>query len=302
MPTAKKVFENWFKELQNDEDCNVFLEICTVSNSNLVLQCGQDGYITLNVDNISVVTSVTSGCTDKFVETLVENTNSLIFAPDYGIPTLNKVLGTFTRIIKDANEDDMDCDGSSKTDGIFCVGNYVEDDRASISNSGNMDMNNLKKRLDEKESEVRSKALDKALCPGITAIKDNLFSSAASKTILVNDLTNFMQRSEDLGFELRPIDDDIYNWKLFIRRVRPDCDLHLDLINLDDCFGYSYIELNLSFAADVYPFYPPLVTIVRPRLQRSMLSKIGMIKCLQLSQWDPISSTFLSVVESIRKV
>lgn len=52
--------------------------------------------------------------------------------------------------------------------------------------------------------------------------------------------------------------------------------------------GYRFIEVQMSFSADLYPFYPPLVTLVRPRFEGFMLGKLASVKSIQLSNWDPV--------------
>ena len=126
-----------------------------------------------------------------------------------------------------------------------------------------------------------------------------LYSPLASTQVLMNDLLDIMGRSDELGLSVEAIDDDIYNWSVKIHRVRPDSRLQLDLISLDDNYGYSSIELQLNFAMDLYPFYPPLVSVVRPRFEGFISGRIATMKCLQLSHWDPIHST-LDVLEHIR--
>lgn len=50
-------------------------------------------------------------------------------------------------------------------------------------------------------------------------------------------------------------------------------------------FGYDYLELQVEFAIDLYPFYPPIVKVVRPRLEGSMMQRISMLETLKLSSW-----------------
>jgi hypothetical protein len=57
------------------------------------------------------------------------------------------------------------------------------------------------------------------------------------------------------------------------RRVRittagfPDTSqLYTDLLKLKARYGYGYVELEFKFLMDLYPFYPPSVRLVRPRL------------------------------------
>ena len=52
-------------------------------------------------------------------------------------------------------------------------------------------------------------------------------------------------------------------------------------------YFYDYIELQLDFAMDLYPFFPPLVKVIRPRLQGSMMLRVTTMEILKLSHWNP---------------
>ena len=38
---------------------------------------------------------------------------------------------------------------------------------------------------------------------------------------------------------------------------------------------------------DLYPFFPPLVKVIRPRLQGSMMLRVTTIEIVKLSHWNP---------------
>ena len=52
-------------------------------------------------------------------------------------------------------------------------------------------------------------------------------------------------------------------------------------------FDYDYIELQLDFSMDLYPFFAPLVKVIRPRLQGSMMLRVTTMEILKLTYWDP---------------
>ncbi len=63
--------------------------------------------------------------------------------------------------------------------------------------------------------------------------------------------------------------------------------LDQDFQELKSRFGYDYIELQLDFSMDLYPFFPPLVKVIRPRLQGSMMLRVTTMEILKLSYWNP---------------
>lgn len=58
----------------------------------------------------------------------------------------------------------------------------------------------------------------------------------------------------------------------------PNSKVAKDLVDLKSKFGYDYIELDISFRMDLYPFYPPLVKVVRPRFIGFMMGRVSSYK------------------------
>lgn len=92
-------------------------------------------------------------------------------------------------------------------------------------------------------------------------------------------------RGED-GLEADSIDDNIFQWNVKLRNFTNDL-LCSDLQKMEQEFGYDYIELQMDFSMDLYPFFPPLVKVVRPRLQGSMMLRVTSMEILKLTYWDP---------------
>jgi hypothetical protein len=103
-------------------------------------------------------------------------------------------------------------------------------------------INSLVKRLDEKEKQVRESK-------GPTSIAKNksekIFSSSASSICLRNELIDIIQRSDELGYDIEAIDDDIYTWRVRMSNFNPESDLCMDMTLLFDKYKYSYIEFQV---------------------------------------------------------
>ncbi|XP_067001240.2 uncharacterized protein [Anabrus simplex] len=120
------------------------------------------------------------------------------------------------------------------------------------------------------------------------SIKDHpkqVFSNSGASGILTNDLVGIMKSAKSTGINAEPIDDNIYRWAVFLSSFNPNGKLEQDLHQLHALYGYDYIQLQLDFAMDLYPFYPPIVKVVRPRLQGSMMLRVASL--LKLSCWNP---------------
>jgi len=155
-----------------------------------------------------------------------------------------------------------------------------------------------KKRWATKEKEVREKLKAKVGPSGAEANafhltgqeKDQakqIFTSSAASGILTNDLLKILEKHKQGGFTADAVDDNIYQWCIRLFDFQPDSGLHSDLMILQEKFGYNFIELQLDFAIDLYPFYPPLVKVIRPRLQGSMMQRVTNMEMLKLSYWNP---------------
>ncbi|CAM9931395.1 unnamed protein product, partial [Hapterophycus canaliculatus] len=117
---------------------------------------------------------------------------------------------------------------------------------------------------------------------------ENLFTSKASSAVLTQDLLDIQRLEKELGMEVEAVDDNIFHWKVKINRVRGTSPLCEDLEKLRQTYAYGYVEMELTFTMDLYPFYPPLVKLVRPRFQGFMMGRITSLEMLQLSKWSSV--------------
>ena len=116
-----------------------------------------------------------------------------------------------------------------------------------------------------------------------------VFTSAAASGILTNDLVSIMSSQHVTGINADTIDDNIFQWNVKLKEF-DDGSLNSDFKELESRFGYDYIELQLDFSMDLYPFFPPLVKVIRPRLQGSMMLRVTTMEILKLSYWNPAKS------------
>eukprot|EP00094_Tigriopus_californicus_P005176 TCALIF_04990-PA protein Name:"Similar to ubc-17 Probable ubiquitin-conjugating enzyme protein 17 (Caenorhabditis elegans)" AED:0.09 eAED:0.08 QI:0/0.71/0.5/0.87/1/1/8/33/1115 len=114
-----------------------------------------------------------------------------------------------------------------------------------------------------------------------------VFSSTAASGILTNDLVSIMESAKTTGIDADTINDNIFQWNVKIRDFSSNCVLDKDFQTLKAKFNYDYIELQLDFSMDLYPFFPPLVKVIRPRLQGSMMLRVTTMEILKLTYWNP---------------
>lgn len=128
---------------------------------------------------------------------------------------------------------------------------------------------------------------------------EQIFSNSAASGILTNDLVAIMESKHKTGISAEPIEDNIYKWAVFLSSFDPQGKLNQDLQHLHHKYGYSCVELQLAFTMDLYPFYPPVVKVVRPRLQGSMMLRVSSMDMLKLSHWNP-ARDMKSVLQEIK--
>ena len=154
-----------------------------------------------------------------------------------------------------------------------------------------------KKRWKSKEEELRTGGKDDAHGSLGAVYHDpnmknrqpkQVFSSAAAASeILINDLVSIMESSKETFIVPDTVGDNIFQWNVNLSEFS-DTALDQDFRPLVKDFDYDYIEVQLDFSMDLYPFFPPLVEVIRPRLQGSMMLRVTTMLILKLAYWDPV--------------
>ncbi|KNC54624.1 uncharacterized protein AMSG_01478 [Thecamonas trahens ATCC 50062] len=117
-----------------------------------------------------------------------------------------------------------------------------------------------------------------------------VFTSSAASGILTNDLLELMKEEAASGIVVTPIDDNIYEWSVKVSQFDESSDMAAGLRAISAAHDYDYAELRVSFVMDLHPFYPPTVSLVRPRFQAFMMSKVTCMDALKFSNWNPVVS------------
>lgn len=69
------------------------------------------------------------------------------------------------------------------------------------------------------------------------------------------------------GISVKCVDDNVFVWQVRLSEFPPDSQMHKDLTQLQSIYNYSFVELEIRFMMDLYPFFPPSVRLVRPRMK-----------------------------------
>ncbi|CAE7665198.1 unnamed protein product [Symbiodinium pilosum] len=119
---------------------------------------------------------------------------------------------------------------------------------------------------------------------------EQIFNSSEAFNILSNELFN-LQTQVTPGVEADAVNFNVHSWVVKLRGFSKD--IALDLQKLKACCGYDYVELRVNFREDLHPFYPPSVSIVRPRLlgRHDVQAALACHPRLQLKGWSPFQSS-----------
>nr|CAD7196419.1 unnamed protein product [Timema douglasi] len=181
---------------------------------------------------------------------------------------------------------------------------YEEEDMDSDIDYFEIDVCQMKRKWQKKEIELRSQngqTTSSDMCIGV--LKNNsvqVFSNSAASGILMNELIAILKEKDNTGVTVHPINDNIYQWSVKFSKFDPESALHRDLQELKKKHGYDYIELQLEFTMDLYPFYPPVAKVVRPRLDGDMMLQVANMEVLKLSHWNPARS-MQSILHEIKE-
>lgn len=80
-------------------------------------------------------------------------------------------------------------------------------------------------------------------------------------------------------------DDNIMN--LSIRFVYTEGELGDKMKKLNDMFGYNYFEIKLNLSS-MYPFFPPIISYVRPKIELDLVSNILNLDLWNISSWSNV--------------
>lgn len=308
---ATSEFEEWHKK--NTSDIIVLVEVSQGSGCfmNLLLGCEYEvklhipeGYPDYN--GIFFVES------DSVISTWANALNQFLSDCEKKVSlsdVLNKAVSLYSKSEKPAlkmdtsseEEEDMDDDNSDSVDNDEEEVLVGEDE--AFTTEWDLVVARKKMRWSKKEPLVREMILDKKKQEqghaGDSKTTEQIFSSHAAFGILTNDLVTIMENEATCGFSAEPIQDNIYHWQVKLFNFDQGSDLSKELSEVKTKYGYNYIEMEMTFEIDLFPFYPPLVKLVRPRLQSGMMQRITNIELLQLSYWSP-AKDMKSVIEGIK--
>ena len=124
------------------------------------------------------------------------------------------------------------------------------------------------------------------------AARDQIFSSSGAFQRLYSELFALQEKTDPrCACRVEAVDHDVYEWDVrYPASAFASSDLRDDLDLLEAVNGYGYVNLRVSFMPDLYPFYPPRVRVVRPRLTGTAAGALAAHPAFHLRNWRPFTS------------
>jgi ubiquitin-protein ligase len=116
---------------------------------------------------------------------------------------------------------------------------------------------------------------------------NNSFSSASAIRVVLNEFKKLYYAGLRNNYSIFPVDDNIYRLK--IKFNKDFFDSTSKIYNDIKKFNVD-VEIDVQLDGKLYPFYPPKVKLVSPRLLNHMNGRIATMECLLLSKWNPAFS------------
>lgn len=122
----------------------------------------------------------------------------------------------------------------------------------------------------------------------ITSIpKELLFSQNQIFLMIINEIKKI---NSNLNFShyIVPLDNNPY--ELLFRFKFMDGKLGQQMVMLNQRFGYDYVEIKFCLDNNLYPFYPPKLEYIRPKIDLALVFNLLNLDFLKLENWNPTIS------------
>lgn len=276
MEVAKKRCLAWLEKLNASDENALYFEVDSSRPNSLSFVLGEGSLgVRMTSEGVYLLEALDG---DELVISVADNVNEQlksVYCPSSIEDLLEFIYNAAINVAK-------------KCDEAMDDGGYEEEDSAAEvkPDAEWLKYNLLTHRLDVKEKEIRQLKAQKEMKD---SQNEKIFSAAGSSICLRNELIALMKDAESLGFEVEAIDDNIFQWRVKMLSFDSESDLNMDMTLVYDRYKYSYVEFQLTFAMDLFPFYPPMVTVIRPRFVGFMPGKLANLTELHPQNWDVVN-------------
>lgn len=129
----------------------------------------------------------------------------------------------------------------------------------------------------------------------INAKVRQIFDIQVIKDMIINEYLEIFKK----GYNISVINSNIYHWRISLSKFNSSITDALQKLN--SIYNYNCIVVDILFNDKYYPNYPPVVKIIRPRLNNSLMYRISNSRSFQLEYWNP-SFSMTHVINRIETI
>lgn len=162
-------------------------------------------------------------------------------------------------------------------------------------NKFDFELMNLEQKLKDLVSKSRS-----PIASGRKSIP-KLYDKSSIGNILTNQYIELIREyRKDPRIDIHIIDENIFTWKVMYKNFKNGA-LNDALADIKKKYGYGSVELEIDFHDSLFPTHPPVIKVLRPRIDSAMACKIANIRMVQLDYWSP-ANTIKKLIEKVYKI
>ena len=259
---------------------------------------------------------------NEYLDIFIKSINSLI-QNNYGI-TCSKILDFIQEELPNYNSDDSSEEECQKEHDVKQTNDISKDneeyqEEQDVKSDNNEEMfgdfeeeyNPFNEFINNEEESINliklrkerlwKEQAEKLYQEGGYDIDKALFEKDAIIQLIINEINEINE--DDSGIEIHIIDDNIFNFKVKYTSF-DSMDLSLNLIALNDKYGYSHVEFDIKLNRNLYPHYPPEITFIKPKLLNGLDYAIFCHDYFKVEKWNLTNSlkfTLISIRNWINK-
>lgn len=198
-------------------------------------------------------------------------------------PAVAKVTTTTDKIMPLVDKSEINYADVDDTMGLYLdLGNYTK---------------NTKLPFDMEKLMTNAKKLQEDMDFGNATRVKKSFNATSAIRVVINEFVKTYYNGLKNNYHVMPVADNIYHLKLTFKPEFFDknSDIYRDIV------GKREVQIEIQIDSKLYPFYPPKVRLVSPRLRNHLNSRIATMECLLLSKWSPTFSVE-TIINYFRKL
>jgi len=126
-----------------------------------------------------------------------------------------------------------------------------------------------------------------------------IYTSDIIFNIVSNEILSFNKKYDYL--KIITEDNNIYKIIVQLNYKNSKKNIKSELEKIKTNYGYDFIELEIDINMNLYPFYPPNVNILRPKINNSLLYSIMDVEFLKFENWN-LTNTLEFIILAFYKI